>query len=165
VASVFVSRWDGAVAKTAPAELVNTLGIAMGQRIYRAYHDLMASKRWQRINNEGAHGQRLLWASTGTKDPKASDIMYIKALASPFTVNTMPENTLNAFGDHGEVGDVMPTDGIAGEETLAAFARAGIDIGALATKLQDDGAESFVASWHELMTGIDAKTAAAKAAA
>jgi transaldolase len=165
VASVFVSRWDGAVASKVPAELVNHLGIAMGQRIYTAYHDLMASKRWQRINNEGAHGQRLLWASTGTKDPRASDVMYIKALASPFTVNTMPENTLLAFGDHGEVGDVMPTDGRAGEEMLAAFTKAGIDIDALATKLQDDGAESFVASWRELMTGIDAKTAAARAAA
>jgi len=165
VASVFVSRWDGAVASKVPAELVNHLGIAMGQRIYAASHDLMASKRWQRINNEGAHGQRLLWASTGTKDPKAPDILYIKALASPFTVNTMPENTLNAFGDHGEVGNVMPTDGVEGEQMLAAFSKAGIDIDALATKLQDDGAESFVASWHELMAGIDAKTAAAKAAA
>jgi transaldolase len=165
VASVFVSRWDGAVASKVPAELVNKLGIAVGQDIYRAYHDLMASKRWQRINNEGAHGQRLLWASTGTKDPKASDIMYIKALASPFTVNTMPENTLNAFGDHGEVGDVMASDGVESKKTLAEFAKAGIDVGALATKLQDDGAASFVASWKELMGGIDAKTAAAKAAA
>jgi transaldolase len=165
VASVFVSRWDGAVADKVPAELVNHLGIAMGERIYKAYHDLMASKRWQRINNEGAHGQRLLWASTGTKDPKASDVLYIKALASPFTVNTMPEGTLKAFGDHGEVGDVMATDGVAGEKTLAAFTKAGIDIDALATKLQDDGAASFVKSWEELMTGIDAKTEAARKAA
>jgi transaldolase len=165
VASVFVSRWDGAVASKVPAELVNHLGIAMGERIYKAYHDLMASKRWQRINNEGVHGQRLLWASTGTKDPKASDILYIKALASPFTVNTMPEGTLKAFGDHGEVGDVMATDGVAGEKTLAAFTKAGIDIDALAAKLQDDGAASFVASWQELMTGIDAKTEAARKAA
>lgn len=165
VASVFVSRWDGAVAGKVPAELTNKLGIAMGERIYKAYHDLMASPRWQRINNEGAHGQRLLWASTGTKDPKASDILYIKALASPFTVNTMPENTLNAFGDHGEVGDVLATDGVAGEKTLAAFTKAGIDIDALAAKLQDDGAASFVASWQELMGGIDAKTEAARKAA
>jgi transaldolase len=165
VASVFVSRWDGAVAGKVPAELVNHLGVAMGLRIYKAYHDLMASKRWQRINNEGAHGQRLLWASTGTKDPKASDILYIKALASPFTVNTMPENTLNAFGNHGEVGDVMAPDGVEGEKMLAAFTKAGIDIDALATKLQDDGAASFVASWEELMTGIDAKTEAARKAA
>ena len=165
VASVFVSRWDGAVASKVPAELVNKLGIAMGQRIYKAYHDMLASPRWQRINNEGAHGQRLLWASTGTKDPKASDILYIKALASPFTVNTMPEGTLNAFGDHGEVGDVMAQDGVEGEKTLAAFTKAGIDIDALATKLQDDGAESFVKSWEELMTGIDAKTEAARKAA
>lgn len=165
VASVFVSRWDGAVAGKVPAELANHLGIAMGERIYKAYHNMMASSRWQRINNAGAHGQRLLWASTGTKDPKASDILYIKALASPFTVNTMPENTLNAFGDHGEVGDIMATDGVAGEKTLAAFTKAGIDIDALATKLQDDGAESFVNSWVELMTGIEAKTEAARKAA
>jgi transaldolase len=165
VASVFVSRWDGAVAGKVPAELTNKLGIAMGQRIYKAYHQLMASPRWQRINNEGAHGQRLLWASTGTKDPKASDILYIKALASPFTVNTMPENTLHAFSDHGEVGDILPSDGVEGEKMLTEFTKAGIDIDALATKLQDDGAASFVTSWQELMAGIDAKTAAAKAAA
>ena len=165
VASVFVSRWDGAVAKTAPAELVNKLGIAVGQSIYKAYHDMIASPRWQRIRNEGAQGQRLLWASTGTKDPNASDILYVKALASPFTVDTVPEATLLAFGDHGEVGDALASDGVEGEKTLAAFAAAGIDVAALATKLQDDGASSFVASWNELMTGIDAKTAAAKAAA
>jgi transaldolase len=165
VASVFVSRWDGAVAGKVPAELVNKLGIAMSHRIYKAYHDVMASKRWQRINNEGAHGQRLLWASTGTKDPKASDVLYIEALASPFTVNTMPELTLNAFGDHGKVGNLLPSDGAEGEKMLAAFTKAGIDIDALATKLQDDGAASFVASWHELMAGIDAKTEAARKAA
>ena len=165
VASVFVSRWDGAVAKTAPAELVNKLGIAVGQDIYKAYNDMLASSRWRRINNAGAHGQRLLWASTGTKDPNASDVMYIKALASPFTVNTMPENTLLAFGDHGDVGDVLASDGVEGKKTLAEFKKAGIDVPALAAKLQDDGASSFVASWKELMGGIDAKTAAAKAAA
>jgi transaldolase len=163
VASVFVSRWDAAVASKVPAELVNHLGIAMGQRIYKAYHDLLGSARWQRAHNEGAHGQRLLWASTGTKDPKASDILYVKALAAPFTVDTMPENTLIAFGDHGEVGAVM-TAAEDGEAMLAKFTAAGIDIDALATKLQDDGAESFVKSWVELMTGIDTKTAAAKAA-
>jgi transaldolase len=165
VASVFVSRWDGAVAKQVPAELVNKLGIAVGQDIYKAYNDMLASPRWRRINNAGAHGQRLLWASTGTKDPNASDILYIKALASPFTVNTMPENTLLAFGDHGEVGDVMPSDGVEGTKMLAEFKKAGIDVAALAAKLQDDGAASFVASWKELMAGIEAKTAAAKAAA
>jgi len=126
---------------------------------------MLASSRWRRINNAGAHGQRLLWASTGTKDPNASDVMYIKALASPFTVNTMPENTLNAFGDHGEVGDVLASDGVEGKKMLAEFKKAGIDVPALAAKLQDDGAASFVASWQELMAGIDAKTEAARKAA
>jgi len=158
VASVFVSRWDGAVASKVPAELVNKLGIAMSQRLYKAYHDMLASHRWQRINNEGAHGQRLLWASTGTKDPKASDVLYIGALAAPNTVDTMPEETLLAFHDHGKVGGALPRDGGDAEATLVAFAKAGVDIDALAAKLQTDAAKSFVDSWRDLLKAIEAKS-------
>src|SRR5215469_16216252 len=160
VASVFVSRWDVAVAKKVPAELVNKLGVATSLQTYKAYCDVLASPRWQRCANEGARPQRLLWASTGTKDPKASDILYIKALASPFTVNTMPEGTLKAFGEHGEVGELLPADGGNGEALVADFAKAGIDARALADQLQDEGAKSFVASWNELMGQIDTKSAA-----
>jgi len=164
VASVFVSRWDVAVAKKALAELVNKLGVATSLQTYKAYCDVLASPRWQRCANEGARPQRLLWASTGTKDPKASDILYIKALASPFTVNTMPEGTLKAFGEHGEVGELLPADGGNGEALVADFAKAGIDARALADQLQDEGAKSFVASWNELMGQIDSKSAALRKA-
>jgi transaldolase len=164
VASIFVSRWDVAVASKVPAELVNRLGVAVGLRTYKAYRELLASPRWQRAFNEGARAQRLLWASTGTKDPKASDILYIKALAAPFTVNTMPEGTLKAFADHGELGDSMPADGGDGEAVLARFAKAGIDVDALAAQLQDEGAKSFVKSWDELMAQINAKSAAMRKA-
>src|SRR6516225_10790313 len=164
VASVFVSRWDVAVAKKVPAELVNKLGVATSLQTYKAYCDVLASPRWQRCANEGARAQRLLWASTGTKDPKASDILYIKALASPFTVNTMPEGTLKAFGEHGEVGELLSADGGNGEALVADFAKAGIDAGALADQLQDEGAKSFVASWNELMGQIDTKSAALRKA-
>src|SRR3954470_5150708 len=159
VASVFISRWDVAVATKVPAPLVNTLGIAIAQRTYRAYCELVASPRYQRVMNEGARPQRLLLASTGTKDPKASDILYIKALAAPLTVNTMPEGTLKAFADHGEIGEPMAADGGDCEKVLAQFAQAGIDIDALAATLQKDGAAAFVASWNELMTVIAGKTA------
>ncbi len=164
VASLFISRWDGAVASKVPDSLKNRLGIAIGQRAYRAYRELLESPRWQRTYNEGARPQRLLWASTGTKDPKASDILYIKAFASPLTVNTMPENTLKAFADHGEVGDLLAADGGDCESVLAEFAKAGIDIDALATQLQEDGAKAFVTSWHELMGVIETKSAALKEA-
>ncbi|HXU57446.1 MAG TPA: transaldolase family protein, partial [Verrucomicrobiae bacterium] len=164
VASVFVSRWDVAVAKKVPEALVNKLGVAIGQRTYKAYHDLLGSDRWLRAANSGARAQRLLWASTGTKDPKASDILYVKALAAPFTVNTMPEGTLKAFGDHGEVGAAMAADGGDGEKVLADFAKAGIDVAALAAQLQNEGASSFVASWNELMAVIETKSAALKKA-
>jgi len=147
-----------------PEALVNKLGVAIGQRTYKAYHDLLGSDRWLRAANAGARAQRLLWASTGTKDPKASDILYVKALAAPFTVNTMPEGTLKAFGDHGEVGAAMAADGGDGEKVLAEFAKAGIDVAALAAQLQDEGATSFVASWNELMSVIEAKSAALKKA-
>lgn len=157
VASVFISRWDGAVAGKVPAELNNKLGIAVGQQIYKAYLANLASPRWQRICNFGARPQRLLWASTGTKDPKASDTLYIGGLASPFTVNTMPEATLKAFADHGELGAALPTTGGDSEKILAEFAKAGIDTAALAKKLQVDGAASFVKSWDSLISGLGAK--------
>ena len=159
VASLFISRWDAAVVGKVPEPLINRLGIAIGKRSYKAYCDLIASQRWQRAFNAGARPQRLLLASTGTKDPKASDILYIKALAAPLTVNTMPEGTLKAFADHGEIEAVMPRDGGDCEAVLAQFAKAGIDIDALATRLQDEGAASFVKSWNELMEVISAKSA------
>ncbi len=160
VASVFVSRWDGAVAGKVPAALNNKLGIAMAQRTYKAARTLLSSPRWQRVYNAGARPQRLLWASTGTKDPHASDILYIAALAAPFTVNTMPEGTLKALGEHTELGGLMPADGGDCEAVLAQFAKAGIDIDSLAAKLQEDGAKSFVKSWNGLMTEIASKCAA-----
>jgi transaldolase len=164
VASIFISRWDTAVTGKAPDSLRNQLGIAIAQRTYKAYRTLLDSPRWQRAFNFGARPQRLLWASTGTKDPKASDVLYIKALASPFTVNTMPEGTLKAFADHGELGAVLPADGGECEEVLARFAKAGIDVDALANQLQDEGAKSFVKSWNELLAVIDSKSAALKKA-
>src|SRR5512133_3866326 len=160
VASVFVSRWDAAVAGKVPAPLSNKLGIAIAKRTYKAYRELLGSPRWQRIYNAGARPQRLLWASTGTKDPKESDVLYIKALAAPFTVNTMPEGTLNAFADHGELGEIMSADGGDSEAVLDEFAAAGIDIDELAAKLQDEGATSFVKSWKDLLNVISSKIAA-----
>jgi transaldolase len=165
VASVFVSRWDGAVAGKAPEPLRNRLGIAVAMRTYRAYRSLLDTPRWQRIYNSGARPQRLLWASTGTKDPKASDILYVKALAAPFTVNTMPESTLKALAGYNELGTILPADGGDCEEVLAQFAAAGIDIDALAIRLQDEGAKSFVNSWNELMGVIASKSGAAQEAA
>ena len=157
VASLFISRWDVAVAGKVPAELTNRLGIAVGQRTYKAYLELLASPRFQRVANSGARAQRLLWASTGTKDPKASDALYVKALAAPFTINTMPEGTLKAFADHGEVGEALASNGGDCETVLASFAKAGIDTAALAKRLQDEGAASFVKSWNDLMERIDSK--------
>ncbi len=165
VASVFVSRWDGAVASKVPANLKNQLGIAMGQRIYKAYNDLLASPRWRAACNSGMRPQRLLWASTGTKDPQASDTLYIETLASPYTVNTMPEGTLKAFADHGKVGAVMAPDGGNCEAKLAEFTKAGVDLNALARQLQDDGAKSFTKSWNELLGVITSKSEALKMAA
>ncbi len=164
VASVFISRWDTAVQGKAPAGLENRLGIAMGQLCYRLFCELMASPRYLRLMNAGARPQRLLMASTGTKDPKASDTLYIKALAAAFTVNTMPEKTLQAFADHGEVGDILRADGGDGDSIVSRFRAAGVDIDKLAATLQDDGAASFVASWNELMGVIASKTAALKRA-
>jgi transaldolase len=164
VASIFISRWDVGVKDEVPDALQGKLGIAIGQRIYKAYQELLASPSWQRASNLGGRPQRLLWASTGTKDPKAPDTLYIKALASPFTVNTMPEGTLNAFADHGEVGEAMAPDGGDCEQVLAAFAKAGVDVDALAARLQDEGAKSFVKSWDDLIAAIESKSAAIKKA-
>jgi transaldolase len=160
VASVFISRWDAAVIDKVPAKLRNRLGIAMAGRTYKAYRDLLDSPRWQRVFSFGARPQRLLWASTGTKDPKASDVLYVKALTAPFTVNTMPEATLKAFADHGEIGEMLPADGGDCEDVLAQFAEAGIDVASLAAQLQDEGAKSFVSSWQDLMAVIASKSAA-----
>jgi transaldolase len=165
VASVFVSRWDAAVSGKVPSELQNQLGIAVANRTYQAYRELLCSPRWQRAYNAGARPQRLLWASTGTKDPKASDVLYIKALAAPFTVNTMPETTLIALADHGELGSIMSADGGESEAVLAQFGKAGIKVDALAAQLQADGAKSFVKSWDELLAVIASKSSVLKEAA
>jgi len=165
VASVFVSRWDGAVSGRVPPSLNNQLGIAAANRTYQAYRELLCSPRWQRAYNAGARPQRLLWASTGTKDPNASDVLYVKALAAPFTVNTMPEATLNALADHGELGSIMAADGGDCEATLAQFTRAGINIDAVGAQLQTEGAKSFVKSWNELMAVIASKSEALQQAA
>src|SRR5215469_2573214 len=164
VASVFVSRWDTAVASKVPDALHNKLGIAIAGRIYKAYRTLLSSPRWQRIYNAGGLPQRLLWASTGTKDPSASDILYVKALAAPFTVNTMPEKTLSALATHTEIGTIIAADGGDCEEVLQKFGAAGIDAEALAAQLQEEGAKSFVQSWNDLMKVIASKTAALAAA-
>src|SRR5580658_7950210 len=165
VASVFISRWDAAVMGKTPDALRDQLGIAIAKRTYKAYRSLLASPRCQRVFNAGARPQRLLWASTGTKDPLASDVLYIKALAAPFTVNTMPEGTLKALADHGELDAILPADGGDCEEVLAQFGKAGIDVDALAAQLQDEGAQSFVKSWNELMAVIISKSAALATAA
>ena len=151
VASIFVSRWDSAVTGKVPAELNGRLGIAMAQRTYKAYRDLLASDRWLRLLNVGARSQRLLWASTGTKDPKASDVLYVKSLAAPHSVNTMPEKTLLALADHGEIGAMLPHDGGDAEDVLDRFAHTGVDLNVLAAELQRDGAAAFVTSWKELL--------------
>ena len=160
VASLFISRWDVAVAGKVPDALRDQLGIAIAKRTYKAYRELLGSPRWQRVYNSGARPQRLLWASTGTKDPKASDVLYVKALAAPFTVNTMPEGTLKALADHGEISEIMSADGGDCEAVLGQFAKAGIDVDALAKQLQEEGAKSFVSSWNELMGVIASKSAA-----
>jgi transaldolase len=159
VASMFISRWDVAVRSKVPDSLEDRLGIAIAQRTYKAYRTLLDSPRWQRAQNAGARPQRLLWASTGTKDPKASDVLYIKSLAAPFTINTMPEATLKALADHGDVGAILPADGGDSEQVLAEFRKAGIDTNALAAQLQDEGAKSFVQSWNDLMSVITDKGA------
>src|SRR3989454_4123555 len=158
VASVFVSRWDVATADKVPAALRNQLGLAVAKQTYKAARALLSSPRWQRIYNAGARPQRLLWASTGTKDPSVSDILYVKGLAAPFTVNTMPEKTLKALATHNELGSILPVGGGDCEEVLAEFAKAGVDIDALGAQLQDEGAKSFVKSWNDLMQVIASKS-------
>ena len=162
VASVFISRWDAAVATLVPEELKNRLGLAVGQETYRAYRDVMESERFQRLANSGARMQRLLWASTKTKDPTAADILYVAGLAAPFTINTMPNSTLDAFFDHGEVGELLARDGGDCDTQLRRFTGAGIDVKALALQLQDEGAASFASSWSELLARIDAQSSTAE---
>ena len=154
VASLFVSRWDKASADQLLAELHNRLGIAVAQRTYRAYRELLASPRWRGLARAGAQPQRLLWASTGSKDPAAPDTLYIEALAAPDTINTIPEKTLHAFADHGKVDGAMAVDGGDADATLQALVRAGIDLDALATRLQQEGAAAFVKSWNQLLQRI-----------
>ena len=161
VASLFISRWDVAVAERVSDELRGRLGIAVAKRAYRAYRGLLDSERWQRLANEGARPQRLLWASTGTKDPEASDVLYIEALAAPFTINTMPDATLVAFAEHGKVGEPLSPDGGDADQVLAEFGRAGVDVGELAERLQVEGAEAFDSSWSDLMETISKQAAAA----
>jgi transaldolase len=165
VASVFVSRWDATVSGKVPRRLNNKLGIAVAMATYKAARALLSSPRWHRIYNAGAYPQRLLWASTGTKDPTASEVLYVKALAAPFTVNTMPEATLKALANQKELGSILPADGGDCEEVLSQFASAGISVGSLAAQLQHDGAKSFVNSWGELMSQLTSKTAVLKKAA
>ncbi len=165
VASIFISRWDKAVAGKEPDGLGNRLGIAIAGRAYKAYRDLLNSPQWMKLAAQGAPVQRLLWASTGTKDPKASDTFYISGLAAPDTVNTMPEATLLAFAEHGQVPNALPADGGDCETVLDRFAGGGIDIGKLAERLQREGAEAFVDSWNDLILCIEAKAHAARAGA
>jgi len=157
VASIFISRWDKAIAGKEPDGLRDCLGIAVARQAYKAYRDLLMSPQWLRLAAQGAPAQRLLWASTGTKDPKASDTFYISGLAAPDTINTMPEATLLAFADHGQVPSALPVDGGDCETVLERFARAGIDAGKLAGQLQREGAEAFVSSWNDLMLCIESK--------
>jgi transaldolase len=158
VASVFVSRWDKAIAETVPPGLRNRLGIAIAKRTYKAYRDILNSSRWQTLVRAGAVTQRLLWGSTGTKDPAAPDTLYVEALAAPATINTIPEKTLLAFAEHGQVKGVMPDDGGDAETVLAEFSRAGVDGAAVADQLQREGAEAFNKSWNDLMDCIKQKS-------
>jgi transaldolase len=154
VASLFVSRWDVAANKALPSAQHNRLGIAIGQQTYRAYRDLLASARWQKLAAAGAMPQRLLWASTGTKDPAASDTLYVSALAAPDTINTLPEKTLHAFADHGTLQSALANDGGNFKTVLEQVARAGVDVRELAERLQKEGEQSFIKSWEDLLTCI-----------
>jgi transaldolase len=164
LASVFISRWDKAVMGKVPKELQDRLGIAIAKRTYKAYRELLASARWQKLAAAGVQPQRLLWASTGTKNPDSSDVLYIEALAAPDTINTIPDKTLLAFADHGRVADVLPIDGGDAEEVIAKFKAAGIDDGQLAADLEREGAESFVKSWQDLLDCVASKSVALQAA-
>ena len=164
VASLFVSRLDVAVKDKVPAELRNRLGIAVARRTYKAYRDLLASPRWKKLASAGAMPQRVLWASTGTKDPSASDVLYVEALAAPDTIDTLPEKTLHAFADHGKVAGVMPVDGGDAEAEIAAFTKAGIDVDAVSSQLQREGGDAFAKSWNDLLERIAAKSEVLKKA-
>ena len=164
VASLFVSRWDASVHDKVSVSLRNRLGIAMGKRVYNSYCELLASARWKKLADAGALPQRLLWASTGTKDPAAADTLYVEALAAPDTINTLPEKTLHAFADHGRVSGILPTDGGDAEQVLAEFAKAGIDDTPLAAQLQREGTKAFAKSWQDLLAVLAAKGAAPKQA-
>jgi transaldolase len=159
VASLFVSRWDVAVGESVAPALRNRLGIAIAMRTYKAYRDLLASPRWLKLAQAGARPQRLLWASTGTKDPEAPDTLYVQALAAPDTIDTIPEKTLQAFADHGQVEAVLPVNGGHAEAVLEEFRRQGVDDGALAARLQREGADAFTKSWQALLAGIQEKSA------
>lgn len=159
VASVFVSRWDAAVADAVPEELGGQLGVAVARRTYASYRHLLESARWQRLLNEGARPQRLLWASTGSKSPRLSDVYYVEALAAAHTINTMPEETLRAFADHGRVGPVMAAEEDPSDATVATFVGAGVDPDLLADRLQRLGAEAFARSWASLLARIERKAA------
>jgi transaldolase len=158
IASVFISRWDKAVMDKVTPALRNTLGIAVAKRTYAAYRELLDSPRWRTLSAAGAMPQRLLWASTSTKDPNASDVLYIEALAAPDTINTIPDDTLRAFADHGRVTHTMPVDGGDAEEVLAQFTQAGVDVAALGSQLQREGAQSFDDSWNKLMRRLASKS-------
>jgi transaldolase len=162
VASIFVSRWDVAVKDKVPQRLRNRLGIAVAKRAYKAYRQFLTAPRWRKLAAAGARPQRLLWASTGTKDPNASDTLYIEALAAPDTINTIPNKTLHSFADHGELNGVLPVDGGDAEEVLAEFARLGVDDATLAAQLQGEGTESFDKSWQDLMNCLATKSAKLK---
>lgn len=158
VASVFISRWDKATMGKVPKGLSDKLGIAVAKQTYQAYRELLNSARWLRLANAGARPQRLLWASTGTKDPEASDVLYIQALAAPFTISTIPDATLLAFADHGTLGEILPADGGDGEEMIAKFTQAGINHNQLAANLEREGSESFVKAWKEMLDSIRTKS-------
>jgi transaldolase len=158
VASLFISRWDVAANKRLPESLHNKLGIAVGKITYRAYRDLLDSPRWKKLAAAGAMPQRLLWASTGTKDPKAPDTMYVTAFAAPDTINTLPDKTIKAFADHGKLDGTMDRNGGDGDAVIAAIEKAGVDVGALAVQLQQEGADAFVKSWKQLLQRIAGKS-------
>ncbi len=164
VASIFVSRWDVAIAGKVPDELADGLGITASVKTYAVHNEVYESERWQKLATKGARPQRLLFASTSTKDPSWDDTRYVKALAAPDTVNTMPEETVLAFADHGEVGEMVPPDGGDVDARLAAYEEAGIDVDALGAQLQTEGAEKFVASWTDLLSCIEGKTSDVAAA-
>jgi len=159
IASLFVSRWDVAVKQEISPAFHNRLGLAIAMRTYKAYRDVLASPRWRQLANAGALPQRLLWASTGTKDPAARDTLYVEALAAPDTINTIPEKTLLAYAEHGRLGDALPTDGGYAEAVLEEFRREGVDDEALAARLQREGADAFAASWHALLLRLAQKSA------